>query len=85
MQESNPILGEQFKELIWNQIKNNDPPITKETYHRLVSEGFDENETIRLMACVVSTETYYVLKYKRPFDEKRYEKMMRKLPKMPWD
>ena len=85
MEESNPFLGEQFKKVIRNQIRNNNPPITKETYNRLISEGINEKEATRLLACVVSTETYNMLKESRSFDINEYEKMMRKLPKLPWE
>ncbi|MBN1575113.1 MAG: hypothetical protein JW913_01075 [Chitinispirillaceae bacterium] len=85
MEESNPILGEQFKKIVWNQINSNNPPMTKVTYNRLLSEGIEKEEVIRLLACVVSTETYNVLKFERPFDLDAYEKMLLKLPKMPWE
>jgi hypothetical protein len=85
MNEVNPELGEQFKKVIQNQIKLNKPPITKETYNRLISEGFDEKETIRLMACVLTQEMSNMFNTNKTFDEKEYEIMMRKLPKLPWD
>jgi hypothetical protein len=50
-----------------------------------ISEGFDKNEAIRLIACVVSDEIYYVMKEQRPFDEKRFVEMLKKLPKLPWE
>ena len=38
-----------------------------------------------MIACVVSNEIYYVMKEQRPFDEKGFVEMLKKLPKMPWD
>ena len=85
MEESNPSLGEQFKEIVWNQINSNDPPMTKVTYNRLLSDGIEEKEVIRLIACVVANETYTIMKYERPFNLEEYKKMLLKLPEMPWD
>lgn len=84
MEESNPVSGEKIKEIVWNQIKNNDPPITKKTYNRLLSEGIEKNEVIRLIACVVTNEIYNVLKLQRKFDLNDFEKNLLKLPEMPW-
>jgi len=85
MRKENPELGEKFKEVIRNQMKDNDPKITNETFKRLLKEGNEENEAIRLMACVISAEIYDMMKEERKFDEDKYEKMMKKLPKMPWE
>jgi hypothetical protein len=85
MEESNPRLGEAIEEVVLNQINDNNPPITKATYERLVSEGYEKDEALRLIACVVSTEIFNMLKKKEPFHPQNFEKMMKKLPKMPWD
>jgi peroxiredoxin family protein len=85
MEEINLSLGEMFKEIIGNQIKDNKPPISKKTYDRLISEGNSKEESIRLMACVMTAEFFNMSKDKRVFDEKEYEKMMINLPKMPWN
>lgn len=78
-------MGEHIKQVVHNQIKSNKPPETKLTYQRLLSEGFPKDEAIRLIACVVSNEIYHMMKEQRPFDEKGFVEMLKKLPKMPWD
>jgi hypothetical protein len=81
----NEILNEQFKQIVLNQLKDNNPPITKETYNRLLAEGFDEEKTIELLSYAVSNAVYNSLKNERPFDENELAKMMKQLPKMPWE
>jgi hypothetical protein len=40
-------------EVINNQIKDNDPPETKQTFVRLQDEGFSEEETLKFIGYVV--------------------------------
>ena len=62
MVETNPLLGEEMKKVVRNQIRQNDPPETKQTYDRLINEGFPEEEVMRQLAVVVAAEIYDVLK-----------------------
>lgn len=47
--EKNEKLNEQILEIIKNQLKNNDPPETKETYDRLLKQGFNDLQTRQMM------------------------------------
>jgi hypothetical protein len=85
MEEANPFLGEEFKKVIRNQIRMGRPLITKDTYARLQAEGHDKDEAIRLMACVMAGEMFYMSKERRAFDEIRYADMMKRLPELPDD
>jgi len=38
---------EEMENVVKNQIRQNDPPETKQTYDRLINEGFPEDEAIR--------------------------------------
>ena len=68
-----------------NQIRNNDPPQTRQTLQRLITDGHFEEEAKRLIACVVSAEIFDVLKQQQPFDLDRFVKALDKLPALPWD
>ena len=83
MDETNPLLGEEMKKVVRNQIRQNDPPETKQTYDRLIKEGFPKDEVMRQLALVVAAEIYDVTKNKEPFNQERYIKRLNDLPKEP--
>jgi peroxiredoxin family protein len=83
--EENPYLRSQIIEIVENQIKANDPPETKQTYERLVSEGYSAKEAKKLIACVVSSEIFDILKKQEPFNYGRFVKALDGLPTLPWD
>ena len=83
MDKTNPQLGEEMKEVVRNQIKQNDPPETKLTYDRLINEGFPEDEVMRLLAVVVAAEIFIVMKSGEPFNQERYINWLNDLPKVP--
>jgi len=67
-------------DVVENQIRENNPPATKKTFDRLLKKGHSKDEAMKLIGSAVATEIYEVLKNKKPFDEKRYIKALRKLP-----
>ena len=81
----NPVLNAAIMKVVDNQIRNNDPPQTRQTLQRLVADGHSEEEAKRLIACVVSVEIFDVLKQQQPFDLDRFVKALDKLPTLPWD
>ena len=83
MDETSPLLGEEMKKVVRNQIRQNDPPETKQTYDRLIKEGFSKDEVMRQLAVVVAAEIYDVTKNKEPFNQERYIKRLNDLPKEP--
>jgi hypothetical protein len=80
MNETNPELGEKIIEVVQNQIQANDPPETKQTYERLLTEGHSDNEALRLIACALSSEMFQMMKEKKTFSEERFIKMLNALP-----
>ena len=82
-QQVNPYLRATFLEIVKNQLKANDPPETKETFNRLVAQGLSEEDAKVCIAQAVCVETFDMLKYKRPFNLKRYVKNLQRLPKPP--
>ncbi len=83
MYETNPQLGAEMKKVVRNQIRQNDPPETKQTYDRLIKEGFPKDEVMRQLAVVVAAEIYDVTKNKEPFNQERYIERLNKLPNEP--
>ena len=72
-------------EVINNQIRDNDPPETKQTLDRLLQEGFSKEETIKLIGYVVASEVFTVLKESRRYDKIKYISALNALPKLPWE
>jgi len=78
-------LREAILEVINKQIKDDDPPETKQALVRLKDEGFSEEETLKLIGSVVASEVFSVLKEKRPYDHEKYISALNALPKLPWE
>lgn len=79
------VLRSAIFEVIHNQLRDGVPPETKETYDRLLSEGYPEDEVMKLMGAVVSSEIFAVLKEGRAYDNDGYVAALKALPKLPWD
>jgi hypothetical protein len=81
----NPHLRRAILEVVNNQLRDNTPPETRATLDRLVAAGRSRKEAIELIACVVSTEIFEVLKSGRPYDNVRFVAALQALPRLPWD
>ena len=79
--ESNNRLSAAIIQVVETQIETNDPPETKQTYERLISEGFSEKVSKELLGTVVIAEVFGVMKDGKPFDIDRYVTALNKLPK----
>jgi hypothetical protein len=70
----------QLLQIVDNQLQSNNPAHTRFTFDRLVKMGFSEaNAKLHLARCV-STELFYVMQRKEPFNEKRFVKNLDLLP-----
>ncbi|MDA1117055.1 MAG: hypothetical protein O2979_03430 [Proteobacteria bacterium] len=74
-----------IEEVIENQIRNNDPPETRQTLDRLVGSGHPRAEAKRLIACALVSELFDVMKSEKPYDNARYLANLNRLPELPWD
>jgi hypothetical protein len=79
----NPILRAQFLAVVENQLKANDPPETRETFDRLLSEGISEEDAKIYIAQAVCVEVLSILKQRKPFNLKRYVTNLNRLPEVP--
>lgn len=78
-------LRETMLEVVDNQLREGDPPEAKQTYARLLRAGFPDEEARRLIAAVMLTEIYDILKQQQPYNEARYLAALARLPKLPWE
>jgi hypothetical protein len=79
--ENKMNVKEALFEAVQNQIDNDNPKETKLTYDRLVHEGHTHHEAMRLIAFVLVNEMNDMLKVGRPFNEARYIKALKALPR----
>ena len=70
-------------DVINNQIRNGTPPETKQTYDRLLAEGYSEEEVMILIGHIVFMEMFSVLEEGKTYDEERYVAALRRLPRLP--
>ena len=81
--------GTRLKKLIIqvvnNQLRANNPPETKETLNRLISEGYSKEEAKELIASVVAAHIYTILKEQTMFNEALYVRQLKQLPELPDD
>jgi hypothetical protein len=70
-------------EVVENQLLDNDPPETKQTYEWLMGEGHSSEEAKRLIGCVVVGEMFEILKRQEPFNHARFVEALNKLPELP--
>jgi hypothetical protein len=73
------------REVLANQLRDNDPPETRETYDRLLSRGIAEGEVRRLLSAIITVEIFEVVKEGRPFDRARFVERLRALPTLDFD
>ena len=83
--ETNENLREQIFEIIRNQLKKNDPPETKITYDRLLKKGFDDFQTRQMIGQCLAIELFDLFKFGKPYNNERYIKNLKALPKEPFD
>lgn len=79
----NVELRDQIFGIVHNQIKSNNPPETRLTYDRLIGQGYSEVETKQLIGQCVAVELFSIMKEQKPFNEARYIKNLKQLPKEP--
>lgn len=72
-------------EVLDNQLKESDPPETRDTLDRLLESGHTEEEARRLIACVLASEVVVVVREGRVYDHAGYVNALHALPKLPWD
>jgi hypothetical protein len=72
-------------DIVETQIQENEPPETKQTLNRLLKEGYSREEAMELIAIVVASEIYDVMKHQQPFNRNRFVKRLEDLPELPED
>lgn len=66
-------------EVVENQIRDNNPPETRETLMKLIKRGVSREEAIRKIAVVVVEKIYEMMKNKEVFNRERFVDKLKKL------
>jgi len=82
-EESNPRLRAAFLEVVDNQLKANDPPETRQTLDRLITQGIAQEDAKIYISQAVCFEVFNLLKHNKPSDQTRYIRNLQRLPKEP--
>ena len=85
MEEHNPHLKEVILEIVSNQLSSNNPPETKETLDRLISEGYSKQDAKEYIGAVLSAHIAEILSEEHEFDEPKFIKDLKNLPVLPWE
>lgn len=72
-EQTNPRLKKLLLEVVENQLRNNDPPITKITFDRLISNGYTKAEAKERIAVAVIGQIYDMLHDGKQFNIEEYE------------
>lgn len=83
--KANKRLNKAILEVVENQLRDLDPPETKETFDRLIEEGYSQEQSRTLIGFVVASEIFDILKYMEPYNHERYVAALRRLPELPAD
>ncbi len=81
--EINYELQKQIFEIIKNQLKEDNPPEVKITFDRLKKSGLDDIDINKLIGQCVSVELFEIISSGKPYNDERYVKNLKKLPKSP--
>jgi hypothetical protein len=84
-QTYNPRLRRALMVVVENQLRDRTPPETSETLARLVAKGYPREKAMELIACVVCSEIFDVMRRNQLYDEDRYVAGLRRLPRLPWE
>ena len=83
--ENGQLAQEALLEVVDNQIRDNKPTETRKTMERLLSEGFSKIDAKKLIAGVVASEIFGMLKKREHYSEERYINALKSLPNLPWE
>ena len=83
MEDDGAFAREQILEVVDNQLRDNNPPMVRETLERLKREGCAEDEARELIAVVLANEIFNAAR--DGYDEARYRAHLEGLPELPFE
>ena len=83
MDQASPELKATFMEIVENQIRDNDPPETREALARLVSQGIPDADAKLYIGQAVCVEVWDIMRNKTAFNDERFLRNLKQLPEEP--
>lgn len=82
---ANLRLKKTILEVVENQLKENDPPCTKDIYEELLNAGYSKSESKDKIGAVVLNEIYDIMEEGKSFDEEKYKNCLEEMLKQTLD
>ena len=82
MEKASPEVRKALIKAIKIQLKENNPPQTKQAYMRLLGEGMPEEDVYIYLAQAFVYEIFVMMKEKRAYDSENYARLLAKLPNL---
>lgn len=83
MEETNPRLKAVFMEIVENQIRDGDPPETRQTMERLKSQGISDADARIYIGQAICLELWDTMRNKKEFNMERFVRNLKALPAEP--
>ena len=80
---TNPQLAATILEIVDTQLRDGTPPETRQTFDRLITAGYTPEGARQLLAHVVVSEIYTVMKRGKRYDMARFVAALHQLPILP--
>ncbi|NOX62832.1 MAG: hypothetical protein GXP42_12930 [Chloroflexi bacterium] len=81
--KTNKALKEAFLSAVDEQLRSGESPETRQTYERLLAAGYSDEDARTLIAHVLVSEIYHVLRSRKPYNRERYIGALNRLPALP--
>ena len=75
----NPHLKAAIQEIVENQLRDGDPPETRQTLERLLTAEYSRQQAIEMIGSAVVEEIWSVLHERKPFDRARFTALLEQL------
>ncbi len=75
----NPHLKAAILEVVENQIRDGNPPETRQTLERLLAAGYSRKQATEMIGSAVVEEIWAVLHDHQPFDRARFAALLEQL------
>ncbi len=75
----NPHLKAAILEVVENQIRDGNPPETRQTLERLLAAGYSRKQATEMIGSAVVGEIWAVLHDHKPFDRARFTALLEQL------
>lgn len=82
--EENPQAKKAILDAVSDQLRSPETPYVKATYDRLLANGLDKKEVMKMLGAALAVEMWEMSVQKRIFDEAGYIDRLNSLPDMSW-